>query len=321
MRRLLLLGLISGTLAWGRPPSVERALARRAEADPQIAAILHGGNVLQAVARLHFLGEEAYAAGALEKQLDTPDLDVRRSVAQALSQLSVRQAEPSLLRLARDEDGPVRMSAVEGLGRLHSRAVRVIQPLLADKTLGVRREAAKALGELHDKRLGKVLLAAARREDEPDARAAMLIAVGQSGDHSLIGGLDRFLGSSSDSTRLAAAQGLCQMGARKGIEVARGLLASKDPLDRRHGIELFQGVPARISSPVLRPALADPDPHVAAFAARTLYDGGDAKMIDWLVLSSARAQGKARFPYEDQLDQLQITSGQRAAILHRAGLK
>lgn len=321
MRRLLLLALVLGTAAGARPPSVERALERRAEADAQVTAILGGGNLLTAVARLHYLGEEAYAAAALERRLDTPDTDVRRNLAQALAQLSVPGAEPALRQLAGDDDGPVRMSAVEGLGQIHSRAARVIEPLLADPTLGVRREAARALGAMHDPTLGPSLMRAAHREDALDARAAMLIAVGESGDRRQVRELERFLRASSDSTRLAAAQALCRLGAPGGFSVARGLLASKDPLDRRHGIELFQGSPARRSSSVLRPLLADPDPHVEALAARTLYDGGDATMIDWLVLSSARAQGEARFPYEDQLDQLQVASERRAAILHRAGLK
>jgi HEAT repeat protein len=319
VRSLLLLLALTASAAWARP-STERAFARRGEADQQISAILQGGNVLSAVSRLHYLGEESYAAKALGRYAESPDLDQRRNVAQALAQLTVRQAEPALLVLVKDEDGAVRMSAVRGLGRLESHAVKAIRPLLSDKTLGVRREAATALGAMHDPKLGRLLLAAARKEDEPDARAAMLIAVGESGARSQAKGLERFLQASSESSRLAAAQALCHLGRPSGFAVARAMLASKQPLDRRHGIELFQGTPARIAGPVLRPALQDPDPHVAALAARTLADGGDKTMVTWLVLASARAKGTARFPFDDQLDQLQVTSAQREAIRKRAGL-
>jgi HEAT repeat protein len=320
VRSLLLLLAVAGSVAWARP-STERAIARRGEAEQQVSAILQGGNVLGAVSRLHYLGEEPYAATALARYVESPDVAQRRSVAQALSQLTVRRAEPALLRLTADEDGAVRMSAVRGLGRLKSRAVKAIRPLLSDKTLGVRREAATALGAMHNRKLGRVLLAAARSEDEPDARAAMLIAVGDSGDPGQAKGLERFLHASSESSRLAAAQALCHLGHPAGFAVARALLASQEPLDRRHGIELFQGVRARISGPVLRPALTDPDPHVAALAARTLADGGDRTMVAWLVLASAKAKGSARFPYEDQLEQLQVTPAQREAVLKRAGLR
>jgi HEAT repeat protein len=313
---LLLLG--SATLA---RPSTERAFARQGEADTQLTAILRGGNVLSAVARIHYLDQERYAARVLARKTDTPDVDVRRNIAEALAQLTVPDAEPSLVQLTADEDGAVRMSAVRGLGRLHSHAVRALRPLLSDKTLGVRREAATALGAMHARSLGKVLLSAARGEDEPDARAAMLLAVGESGDVHQARGLERFLRSSSESTRLAAAQALCHLGQASGMAVAKGLLGSKEPLDRSHGIELFQGVPARISGSVLRPVLADRDPHVAALAARTLAQGGDRTMVAWLVLASDRAKGAARFPYEDALDQLQVTAEQRAAIRRRVAWK
>lgn len=324
MRRLLLFVIPllawSGGVAFARP-STERALARRAEADAQVASILRGGNVLSAVARLQYLDLEGYAAAVLAQKVDTPDVDVRRNVAQALAQLTVSQAEPTLVLLTSDEDGAVRMSAVRGLGRIHSHALKAVLPLLSDKTLGVRREAATALGAMHTRRLGALLLRAARGEDEPDARAAMLLAVGESGDVRQAKGLERFLASSSESSRLAAAQALCRLGQEPGFAVARGLLASKEPLDRRHAVELFQGVPAKIAEKVLKPVLADADPHVAALAARTLVDGGDRSMIAWLVLASAQAQGEARFPYEDQLDQLQVTAEQRKAILVQAGLR
>jgi len=313
---LLLLG--GGALA---RPSTERALARRGEADAQLTAILQGRNVLGAVARIHYLDQERYAARVLSRKTDTPDVDVRRDIAQALAQLSVPDAEAALVQLTSDEDGAVRMSAVRGLGRLHSHAVRAVRPLLSDKTLGVRREAATALGAMHSRSLGKVLLVAARGEDEPDARAAMLVAVGESGDVHQARGLERFLRSSSESTRLAAAQALCRLGQASGISVAKGLLASKEPLDRSHGIELLQGAPARIAGSVLRPVLADRDPHVAALAARTLAEGGDRTMIAWLVLASDRAKGTARFPFNDALDALQVTSEQRAAIRRRVSGK
>ena len=44
----------------------------------------------------------------------------------------------------------------------NSHAVGAVRPLLSDKTLGVRREAATALGAMHSRSLGKLLLAAAR---------------------------------------------------------------------------------------------------------------------------------------------------------------
>jgi hypothetical protein len=86
-------------------------------------------------------------------------------------------------------------------------------------------------------------------------------------------------------------------------------------------VELFEGTSARISRKLLRPMLEDTDAHIAALAARVLHEGGEKGMVEWLVLASASARGEARFPYEDQLERLQVTPKRRQAILKKAGLR
>jgi hypothetical protein len=103
--------------------------------------------------------------------------------------------------------------------------------------------------------------------------------------------------------------------------VAHKLLSSSDRYERRHGLALFEGAKAKDADKMLRPMLKDPDPAVSAIAARILYQGGDAKMLDWLVVTSARAPNSARLAYETELEQLHLADDRRKQILARAGIK
>ncbi|MHB8877721.1 MAG: HEAT repeat domain-containing protein [Myxococcaceae bacterium] len=308
--------------AFSGPASTQKALSRRAEAQNLVDQIASGGNLQAAVSRLQFLGQEAFASAALADLLGrSVDDRQRRNMVSALSLLGSPAAERTLVALLTDSDGAIRMAAVQGLGRMKSRAVGAISPLLADKTLGVRKEAARALGAACDPKAARLLLSAARSEGEPEARAAMLVAVGACGDSKMAKALEPFLDSSSESTRFAAAQGLCQLGSPRGYAFARSLLASKEPLDRRQVLALFEGSTAKQSQVVLRPLLADPDLALAAGAARLLYLGGDPKALEWLVLASYRADGEQKLVYESQLESLRLADDQRRAILARAGVK
>lgn len=318
-----LLGLGFG--AHAGPAAEAKALARREEAIELVRQISRGeGNTLAAISRLEFLDEEDYASVELANRLRREiEVRKRRNLAMALAQLGRPAAMASLYAALDDEDGAVRMYAVKGLGRMDAReATKKLMAALGDKTSGVRREAAIALGGFKDRRLGALLLAAAKTEGEVDVRATMLTMVGKSGDRRQGPGLEEFLGSSSEGTRYGAAQGLCLLGLPKGYEYARKLVASGERTERLQGVKLFEGSSARAAAPVLAPLLVDADPAVAALAARLLYQGGDAKKLDWLVLRSHRTTSlDERMYFERELELLRLADDQRKAILLRAGIK
>ncbi len=301
--------------------SAEKAYARRSEATGLVEQILAGQNVQQALSRLRFSGQEQYAAKALMDQHDAVDPRVRRNVAFALADLAVPRSEPALVAMARDEDATVRMSAAQGLGRLRTKNLGALRPLLADPNLGVRAKAAWSMGQTRSPRAVKALLSAVHAEGEPEVRAVLLVSLGQTGNEEIVPDLERYLTSKSELTRVAAAQALCLLGAPSGRAYARKLLASKDKYERRQGLALFEGASARSARPVLKPLLEDPEPSMQAAAARILFEGGDASMRDWLVLASYRAPLKDKLAYEAELDKLHLTDAQRKAILSRAGVK
>ncbi len=300
-----------------------RSSERRAEAQVEVRRLLAGANPWATLSRLKFLGEQRSAAVALAKAWDgLDDAELRRNVATVVAGLEVARAEPLLVEFTQSSDSAVRMSGAQGLGRIRSRQVGVLVPLLQDRNLGVRREASRALGASRDSRsLGKVLLEAAKGEGEPEVRAAMLEAVGRSGDRRLTSAIASFLTSSSDATRFAAARGLCLLGARQGFEFAAGLLASEDRFVRRQGVALFEQLPARVAKPYLEPKLEDPDRRVAASAARILYQGGDASKLEWLVLVSHLSKPDDKLIIEEELEKLLLTDERRKAILRKAGLR
>jgi HEAT repeat protein len=292
------------------------------EADAALQQLVNGGSVPAVVSRLTFLGEEAYAADQLALLLRREvDERRRRNLVATLAGLSVRGAEPLLAQLTQDRDSAVRMYAAQGLGRLRSRRINVLMPLLEDKSSGVRKEAARALGATRSPKAGKVLVGLAKSEQELEVRTAMLVAAGETGDAKQVPALKGFLTSDSEATRFAAARALCLLGSKDGFAFADKLLASTDRYVRRQGLALFEGVAAKKGGDALRPLLEDKDRGLAAGAARILYQGGDAKMLEWLVVSSWNAKSTdEKLLYEKEIEPLQLADDRRKAILRKAGL-
>lgn len=298
-----------------------------AETREALAALEAGSlSPTQVANRISFAGTEAVAtdaiAFALRRLVDTK---VRNAFFEVLAQIAT--PHPELLALATTaarttDDLSYRMNGLRILGRLKQpAALPVLTPLLTEKTLGVRREAAKALIAIKSAKAARELLVAAKTEDDPETRALMIIGVGKLGDPKQAKGLESMLESSSESTRLAATQALCLLGNKKGVDAAKVLFASKDKYERLQGAMLFDGAPAKLAAPMLTPLLGDPEVSVRARAARLLAQGGDGRMVEWLVLESFKAPVDARLIYETELELLRLPDEQRALILKKAGLK
>ncbi len=324
MRAITTLFLLLFCAAAVAGPSSRKAVNKRGEASELVNEVAGGSsNPNSVVNRIKRLGEEAYCAHELSSLMTREaDLEKKRAMAQVLAGLGHPQGEQGLLAGLNDSDGPVRMYSAQGLGRMKSRtAAGRLGQALADKTMGVRRDAARALGQIGDPKYGAVLAKALKAEEDPETRAAMLIAIGQVGDRKQAPVLESYLTSSSETARFAAAAGLCMMGNAAGQKFAKTQLASTDKYVRMQGLALFEGSKAKEAAPVLEPLLKDPDRSLQAAAARILYEGGDASKLDWLVLTSFQAFGEERLAYERELEKLRLPDDQRRAILRKAGIK
>lgn len=309
---------MAGFLAWA--PHA-RAQDRHARVGALVDDIVQGNGAARAVSQLRVMRAESEAVTRLGEAWREASPMERERIADALADLPTSHSEEIVLGLARDEDSAIRQSMARALGVFpmegHKR-LRALQALLADPTLGVRRQAAVSIGRARLSDGGKLLAEAARSETSPEVREAMLVAVGQAGDAHQGRMLVPFLSSASESTRLAAARGLCLLGDKAGIAYARNLFDSKQPSVRRSGVLLFDGAGAKAAGPALRPMINDPDPSVSASAARVLAQGGDATMVSWLVLQAEHSHGEARLVWEDEIEKLQLSDEQRQAILERA---
>jgi hypothetical protein len=299
---------------------------RSAEAVVVLDQFLSGTLGLNAaINRVQFLGQEAFASSQLVPVLRRAgDPRRREQVLEFLAAVAVPDVEVErvlLQALASPSTSEV-ISAARGLGRIRSaQAVGPLIERLAHPVPGVRREAAKALSAIGSPKAGGPLLKAARAEVDLELKLVLLRAVGRTGDRAQVAPLEAMLNESSESTRLAAAQSLCVLGAPRCAKFAAGLLTSADRSDRLQGVMLFEGAQARVASASLAPLLADSDHRVRARAARILVEGGDRSKLDWLVIESARAPGETKLAYEDELERLRLPDDERQAILKRAGLQ
>ncbi len=290
-----------------------------------LSALMSGSmSPTQAANKISFLGAEADATDTILRRLPESSTAQRNLYFEVLVQIAT--PHPELLSTAvgaiQSDDITARLNGIRLVGRSkQAGATRFLTPLLADKALGVRREAARALVALKNQRPAADLLAAAKTEDDPEVRALMIIGVGKLGDPKQAKGLESLLESSSESTRLAATQALCLLGQKKGFEAAKAQLSSKEKYERLQGVMLFEGAPAKAAAPMLTPLLEDPEVAVRARAARILAQGGEGKMIEWLVLESFKASTDVKLVYETEMEQLRITDEARADILKKAGLK
>jgi HEAT repeat protein len=297
----------------------------RAEAIQVLEAFLSGRMGSNAAAnRLSYLGEALYASDELVASWRRADPKLQAQILECLVALGVatEDTERLFLRALDMDDVTQVVVGARGLARLKSPKGRAkLETALGAKQTVVRREAARALGEIGVAKSGAPLLAAAKKEEDLDARVVMVVAVGKTGDKKQVPGLEALLAGDSESTRAAAAQALCLLGAKSGVQYASKLLTSAQPLERLQGVLLFEGASAKVAGPPLKVALDDKDHKVRATAARVLVQGGDKTKVEWLVLESAKAISEDRLAYEDQIEKLRLSDEARTEILKKAGLK
>lgn len=300
--------------AWGRGNT-------RAEAQAVVDQLATGAMGLnQAVNRLEFLEESAWAANELTQLLRrAPDVRKRGQLVMAIAALAMpgdEDVEKALIAALRTDDISVRLAATRGLGKMKSeRALVPLQGLLKDPASGLRREASRALAGFGG-RAAASMVAALKAEEDVETRAVMLVALGKTGDRKQAAVLAPFLKDGSETTRLAAAQGLCALGDGRGVEFAKGLLSAKVLEERLMGIALFEGLKVREAAP-LQALLKDPEAKVRARAARVLVQAGDRPKLAWLVKEAAAAEGETKLVWEEELEKLHLSDEDRAAWLKK----
>ncbi len=139
-----------------------------------LLATLRGKDLLARISAIHDLGQihDAYITDELLKLFRDRDPNVRLTAAQVLG---VRDDSPPahFVGLLQDPNVEVRLAAIEFLGRIrHQQIAEVLSPLVADSNLLVRQATASALGLIGDASAIEPLILGLADEDEHMREAA-----------------------------------------------------------------------------------------------------------------------------------------------------
>jgi len=177
----------------------------------------------------------AALVGALTDRTDA----VRRAAVSALADLHERSAvAPIELLLLNDPDPEVRRQCARALGELSlARSVEPLARALGDQDGDVRREAASAIGELDDVTKAPAALVRATTSPDPELRRHATQALAHIGDVATLQALADRLGDDDKSIRLAAVEGLGEMKVAAALPGLTRALNDRDPEVRRAAAE------------------------------------------------------------------------------------
>ncbi len=273
--------------------------------------------------------EDARAVEPLIAALEDVVRDVRRDAAQALGQLGEAAAVDPLIATLKDKDEEVRPAAAEALDKLGWQpdqgqagaqywilrqewdkcaaiGAPAVEPLIAalkDRVGEVRRDAAKALGQLGDTRAVEPLVAALK-DSSWEVRHAAARALGQLGDARAVEPLLAALKDSSWEVRCVAAGVLGQIGDARAVEPLIAALKDSAGTVRHAAAEtLGQIGDARAVEPLLA-ALKDSSWGVRRVAAKALGQLGDTRAVDPLIATLKDKDEEVRLAAAEALGQL-----------------
>lgn len=245
-------------------------------------------SVVQAVVQsILALGSDG--AALLLERLNDENILVRRTAAQVLGQLGIREAESGLLKLLGDENGHVRETAAEALGRIKSeRAAREIIGLLEDEYESVQESAIKALAAIGNESVLDELLKDFTARDA-GMRRNIVRLLGRISAERASDALAFALKDEEPSVRKAV---ITSLAAIRGPGTIRPLLLAvtdDDPEVRMLAAEALAKTDAPEAADALLPLLKDEDLWVRAAAARGLGKLGAARFGPVLAGYLARA--------------------------------
>lgn len=197
--------------------------------------------------------------------LQHQDSSVRGAAAEALARAPAEEALPALTaEIARTDVTPEVIRAIGNLGDI---ACASLLPLLEDSAADVRAAAAGALLRCASPGNAEPLRAALEREDDPDARAALLRSLAGAAGSGALDVLDEGLRSDRVDTRLAAIDGLGFTGDEAAVpRLERAMTASR--AERLAAIRSLGQLRQPACAPVLIRCLDHEDRDVRRAAAR-----------------------------------------------------
>lgn len=250
--------------------------------------------------------------GRLVPLLQHENVSVRGAAAEALARAPAEEALPVLTaEIARDGVTP---EVIRAIGNLGDAACSSLLPLLDDDSADVRAAAAGALLRCANPANAGPLRAALAREEDPEARAAMLRSLARAAGADALDALDEGLRSDRIDTRLAAIDGF----GFTGDEAAVSRLESAMTGSRAEHLAAIRslgqlGLPA--AAPALTPCLDHEDVDVRRAAAReavVLAESMDPGVVSdmgaaddaWIRTCAARIMARTGADQSGRLEEL-----------------
>ncbi len=210
-----------------------------------------------------------------ERNLHSSDPDVRHAALDVLATTSPTYFEATALRLSRDEDPFVVLHAVAALGRLNTPQARAA---LADVIAP-----------------GK-----STKESAPDkavtnyglARIRAIEALGQSGDVSYLGLIERYVDDPNEYVQLAAMVGIAQLGRSEAVPQLQHFFFSVDPVTRKNAAYALRYSTVPNAVEILINAITDKDSKVREQVITSLSNPGRESANP--VLRARREPGQRR---------------------------
>ncbi len=209
---------------------------------------------------------------------------LRAAAIEALSRTQAKRAMPQLNSALEDTDATVRAQAALSVATMYSpRSIELLQKLVFDGNLNVRRNAAQAMSRIDEPDLGETIAKALDLETDATTVEYLLAALHRNGAESSLSILQRYIDGELSQFREQALKALRKLKIPASIPIFRRLLDDHVPAMRRQSVEQLVVLKFESILPRLREMMKqDPDETVRASCAKAIGDFGDEGSVHLL---------------------------------------
>jgi HEAT repeat protein len=209
---------------------------------------------------------------------------LRAAAIEALSRTQAKRAMPQLNSALEDTDATVRAQAALSVATMYSpRSIELLQKLVFDGNLNVRRNAAQTMSRIDEPDLGETIAKALDLETDATTVEYLLAALHRNGAESSLSILQRYIDGELSQFREQALKALRKLKIPASIPIFRRLLDDHVPAMRRQSVEQLVVLKFENILPRLREMMKqDPDETVRAACAKAIGDFGDEGSVHLL---------------------------------------
>lgn len=259
------------------------------------------------IARL-LIGGDANELKVLKRMLLCGGRKLSEGMIALLAESGDSSAVELLLDVLRTTDHELCVMAAEALRKLGKDAVKALIGALSDASAAVRRNAAKALGELKAPEAFDPLLKLLN-DNDPSVRSAAILGVGRTGDKKAIPFIVKMLKDERHIVRATAARILTEIGDETVVPHLLPLLKDSEYSVRRRAVKALKRVSGKNINPLLK-ALREGDTEVRVAVVGILGSIGGEKTLSAILRVLGNGEKAVRVAACDALAEM----GEKSAL-------